>query len=109
MKKFNCIFPGLYNYILTKDVGMIPYVLSDKYYTSITTYANEEFPYMKDFLKKDNFSLEILENTGNEKRDVVRYIKNNAKDIDILQLYHLRYNVLPNHVLTYKLYNPLVT
>jgi glycosyltransferase involved in cell wall biosynthesis len=60
---------------------------------------------MKDFLKKDNFSLEILENTGNEKRDVVRYIKNNAKNIDILQLYHLRYNVLPNYVLTYKLYN----
>lgn len=105
MKKFVCIFPGLYNYILTKDVGMIPYTLSKKYETKIATYNNEEFPYMTDILKSERFSIEYLEDTGNEKKDVTRYIKENAKTIDILQLYHLRYNLLPYYILYYRLHN----
>ena len=102
MKKYTCIFPGLYNYILTKDVGMIPYTLSGKYDTKIITYDNDNFIYMDDILKKNNFSLEILEDSGNEKEDVKRYIKKHAKSIDILQLYHLRYNQLPHYIWTYK-------
>ncbi len=105
MKKFCCIFPGLYNYILTKDVGMIPYILSCHYNTKICTYANDDFTYMDELLKSENFSLEFLEDTGNEKNDVRRYIKENAQDIDILQLYHLRYNLLPYYIFTYRLYN----
>ena len=98
MKKLYCIFPGLYNYILTKDVGMIPYVLSDHYKTKI-------FTYMDELLKSENFSLEFLEDTGDEKNDVRRYLKENAHDIDILQLYHLRYNLLPYYIFTYRLHN----
>lgn len=105
MKNFICIFPGLYNYILTKDVGMIPYILSNEYNTSIVTYNNDNFSYMENILKKDNFSLDILSNSGNERKDVVNYIKNNAKDIDILQLYHLRYNLLPHYLFNYKIRN----
>ncbi|WP_292474689.1 glycosyltransferase [Methanosphaera sp.] len=105
MKKFNCIFPGLYNYILTKDVGMIPYTLSKKYDTKITTYPNEEFDYMTTLLTSENFSLDYLDNTGNEKRDVKKYLKKHAKNIDILQLYHLRYNLLPHYLFYYKLNN----
>ena len=105
MKKFICIFPGLYNYILTKDVGMIPYTLSSKYDTKIVTYENDDFIYMNSLLKKDNFKLEFLTNTGNQKKDVIDYIKVHAKDIDIIQFYHLRYNELPRYVFTYKLHN----
>ena len=105
MKKFNCIFPGLYNYILTKDVGMIPYTLSNYYETKITTYPNEEFDYMTNILSSENFSLDYLENTGNERRDVQKYLKKYAKDIDILQLYHLRYNLLPYYIFSFKLNN----
>lgn len=105
MKKFNCIFPGLYNYILTKDVGMIPYTLSGNYRTKITTYPNEDFEYMNELLYSENFSIDYLENSGDEKRDVQKYLKKHAKDIDILQLYHLRYNLLPYYILSYKLNN----
>lgn len=105
MKKFNCIFPGLYNYILTKDVGMIPYTLSKNYETRIITYPNEEFTYMNELLSCENFSLDFLDNSGNEKNDVKKYLKKNAKKIDILQLYHLRYSVLPYYILYYKFYN----
>lgn len=102
LKKYTCIFPGLYNYILTKDVGMIPFTLSGKYDTKIITYDNDNFIYMDDILKKNNFSLDIIENSGNEKEDVKRYIKKHTKSIDILQLYHLRYNQLPHYIWTYK-------
>ena len=105
MKRFNCIFPGLYNYILTKDVGMIPYTLSDSYQTKITTYPNEEFEYMDELLYSENFTIDYLEDSGDEKRDVQRYLKKHAKDIDILQLYHLRYSLLPYYILIYKLNN----
>lgn len=105
MKKFTCIFPGLYNYILTKDVGMIPYTLSSEYDTKIVTYNNDDYTYMNSLLLKDNFNLEYLDNTGNQKKDIVNYIKDNAKDIDIIQFYHLRYNELPLYVFFYKLYN----
>lgn len=105
MKKFNCIFPGLYNYILTKDVGMIPYTLSGHYRTKITTYPNEEFEYMDELLYSENFTIDYLEDSGNEKRDVQRYLKRHAKDIDILQLYHLRYALLPYYIMYYRLNN----
>ncbi|WP_455645970.1 glycosyltransferase [Methanosphaera sp.] len=105
MKKFNCIFPGLYNYILTKDVGMIPYTLSQYYDTTITTYNNDNYEYMASLLKKDNMCLEFLENTGNEKKDVKGYIKKNAKNIDVIEFYHLRYNLLPSYIFTYKYHN----
>lgn len=105
MKKFTCIFPGLYNYILTKDVGMIPYVLSKEYETKIITYDNEDYPYIESILKSDNLSIDYLENTENEKNDVVNYIKAHAKQIDYLQLYHLRYNLLPYYLFYYRLHN----
>lgn len=106
MKNFTCIFPGLYNYILTKDVGMIPYTLSKEYESKIITYDNEEYSYLDTILKSENFNIECLEKTDNEKKDIVKYIKSNAKKIDILQLYHLRYNILPSYIFYYKLYNP---
>lgn len=84
---------------------MIPYTLSKDYETKITTYPNEEFDYMDNILYSDNFSLDYLENSGNEKKDVKKYLKKHAKHIDILQLYHLRYNLLPYYILSYKLNN----
>lgn len=106
MKKYNCIFPGLYNYILAKDVGMIPYTLTKHYDCSITTYDNEEYTYINTILKNRPLKINYLNNTENEKHDVTEYIKENAGNIDIIQFYHLRYNLLPWYVLIYKLYNP---
>lgn len=106
MKKYNCIFPGLYDYILTKDVGMIPYTLTKYYNCIITTYDNDTYSYINTILKNDNLSINYLKDSKNEKKDVISYIKENAKNIDIIQFYHLRYNLLPWYVLVYKLYNP---
>ncbi len=105
MKKFNCIFPGLYNYILTKDVGMIPYTLSKKgYQAKITTYNNDKYTYLDTILKSENLELEYLKGSD-EIKDVSDYIRQNAKDIDIIEFYHLRYDRLPRYVFTYKLHN----
>lgn len=90
---------------MTKDVGMIPYMLSDDYNTSIVTYDNDEYSYLNEHLKSENFNLEFIANTGSEKRDVLQYLKNNSKKIDILQLYHLKYNLLAHYILNYKLRN----
>ena len=105
MKKYTCIFPGLYNYNLTKDVGMIPYTLSERYETSIVTYDNDDYFYMDDELASDNFRLEFIQNTGNVKEDVLKYLKDNSKNIDILQLYHLNYGLIARYVASYKLRN----
>ncbi|MDO5826197.1 MAG: glycosyltransferase [Methanosphaera sp.] len=105
MKNYTCIFPGLYNYNLTKDVGMIPYTLSDRYDAHIVTYDNDEYFYLDNELKSDNFKLEYLDNTNDVKRDVTRYLKENSKDIDVLQLYHLKYNLLAHYISAYKLGN----
>ena len=105
MKRYNCIFPGLYNYNLTKDVGMIPYMLSGDYESVITTYNNDNYTYLDDILNDKDLKLDFLDNTSNEKKDVIRYIKANAKNIDIIQFYHLRYNILPYYVFYYRLYN----
>ncbi len=101
MKKYNCIFPGLYNYILTKDVGMIPYILSTNYDATITTYNNDTYTYLDEVFDR-KINLDFLNNTTNEKNDVKQYIKENAKNIDVIQFYHLRYNLLPQYVFTYK-------
>jgi glycosyltransferase involved in cell wall biosynthesis len=105
MKNYTCIFPGLYNYNLTKDVGMIPYTLSDRYDTHIVTYDNDEYFYLDEKMKSDNFSLEFIQNTGNQKRDVLEYLKTNSKEIDVLQLYHLNYNLILSYIVCYKLRN----
>ncbi len=106
MKRFNCIFPGLYNYILTKDVGMIPYILSENgYQATITTYDNDDYTYMDEILKSDNLKLDYLEG-DNEVSDVTRYIRVNAKSIDVIEFYHLRYDKLPRYIFTYKIRNP---
>lgn len=84
---------------------MIPYTLSERYESKITTYPNEEFTYMESLLKSENLTLDYLENTQNETRDIRRYLRDNAKNIDILQVYHLRYKVLPFIILAYKTRN----
>ena len=105
MKNYTCIFPQLYNYNLTKDVGMIPYTLSNKYDAHLVSYDNDDYFYMDKELKSEHFKLDFIDKTENPKEDVLRYIKDNAKDIDILQLYHLKYNLLAHYILAYKLRN----
>lgn len=105
MAKFQCIFPALKNFMLTKDVGMIPYKLSSNYNVSLISYNNDEYTYLSDIFN-DQIELKFIENTGNEKDDIKSYIKENIKDIDVIQFYHLRYSNLACYIFYIKLLNP---
>lgn len=104
-KTFNCIFPGLYNYILAKDVGMIPYMLSYDFNASITTYDNDNFTYLKTIFN-DKIILNFLNKTDDEKKDVLEYIKSEGRNIDVMQLYHLRYKLTYDYIKMYRKVNP---
>lgn len=105
MAKFQCIFPALKNFMLTKDVGMIPYKLSSNYNVSLISYNNDEYTYLNEIFN-NQIELKFIENSGNEKDDIKRYIKENIKDIDVIQFYHLRYSNLACYIFYIKLLNP---
>jgi len=56
------IYPGLWNIHLIKDVGMIPFTMakSFNYNACILTYDNDNYKYLQDHLKDENFSLNFL-------------------------------------------------
>ena len=104
--RFVTLFLKTENVHLTKDVGMIPYYLfrNKGYDSSIATYENGEYEYLNrevqglrlDFVKRTIFGPII---------DGIRYLKENAEDIDVLNIYHLN---LASYFyeIAYRKYNP---
>lgn len=107
MKKFVTLFPQTMNFHLTKDVGMIPYMMGMEnlgYSTELVTYDNDEYSY----LEKESKGLQLTfldKKTGNEMLDTLVYIWKNAKSIDVLNLYHWGRKAY-FRMLLYKLRNP---
>lgn len=107
MKKFVTLFPHAMNFHLTKDVGMIPYMMGTEnlgYDTELVTYNNDEYSY----LEKESKGLQLTfldKKTGNEMLDTLIYIWKNAKSIDVLNLYHWGRKAY-FRMLLYKLRNP---
>jgi len=86
------IYPGLWNIHLIKDVGMIPFTMakSFNYNACILTYDNDNYKYLQDHLKDENFSLNFLKKRyKNQRYDVIRYLIRKSRDIDVLQFFHL--------------------
>lgn len=91
--KFTIIFPYAQNVHLIKDVGQIANALSEHYdfYSTLVCYKNSaEYSHLKteaNYLKIDFISPKgkflFLE------KAVLTYLKQNAKQIDVLQLFHL--------------------
>jgi glycosyltransferase involved in cell wall biosynthesis len=111
MNNFSTIFPPSYNVHLTKDVGMIPFILYRDYgYDStLVTFKNEStYPSLDNEVKglKVNF-LEKDKNYkfGKPSIKVIQYIWKNSPQIDILNLYHSTKETLLYGFL-YKLRNP---
>lgn len=87
--RFVTMFPETKNVHLTKDVGMIPFIMYKKfgYDSAIVCYKNGEYNYLEnevnglkiDFMKK---------HTGKTIIDGVIYLLRNAKKIDVLHLFH---------------------
>lgn len=105
--RFVTLFPRARNIDLIKDVGMIPYLLHQKYgYDStIACYNNGDYLNLKGELK--GLKIEFIKTRKkNELWDGSRYLLLNSKDIDILNIYHLSFKRILIWGFIYKLLNP---
>lgn len=110
--KFVTICPWAKNVDLKKDVGMIPYILHKNYgfESYILSYKNEKkYPYLESEVQ--GLKMHFLEGKNNDKdetairKEIINYLRKNAKSIDCLQLYHFNKAVFTYGVM-YKLLNP---
>lgn len=108
-ERFVTISPHCGNVGILKDVGMIPYYMHKKYkYDSVLACYDQKdgYSYLKCEAKglQVDFLQPIL---GNKWLGVVDYIRKNARDINILNVYHLSLKNSLMWALIYKLLNPL--
>lgn len=89
-KKFLTIFPLTENVHLTKDVGMIPYVLYKEfgYESTIATYKNNNTNYIKNEIPGVNFIF-ISKIFKSENLNVLIFILMNFWKFDIVQFYDI--------------------
>ena len=105
--RFVTLFLKTQNVHLTKDVGMLPYLLHKKHGVdaAVVTYKNdEEYSYIENEVK--GLKLEFIEKTGGGIIfDGVRFLAMNASRIDVLNTYHLN---LSSYIygIVYKRFNP---
>lgn len=90
-KRFVTIFTPCENVHLTKDLGQIPFFLHHiyQYNSSIVSYKNNKhYSNLEGEVK--GLKMEFIENSGRIsflEKSVLRYIRKNAKKIDVLNLY----------------------
>ena len=89
---FTTLFPYIENIHIVKDVGMIPYAMK-KYYgydSNIVIYKNRAYPYLDNDLNNINYNYYPYKlKKHNKLLNCRKYLKKNAKNIDILHLYHV--------------------
>ena len=103
---FVTLFPETDNSHLTKDVGMIAYVMGKHYNfdSKIVAYNNGSYPYLEKELL--GFNIEFLEKVkGDPEVDGMYYLIDNAEKIDVLHLFHLNARSL-NWIKLFKKLNP---
>ena len=87
---FYTLFTRTENVHLLKDVGMIPEKLAEKYpdvNSYLVTYKNGEYPYVGNQIKKTK--LIYLNKKFGKIIDGMKFIRQNADKIDVLNIYHL--------------------
>ena len=98
-RTFVTLFPVAENVHLTKDVGMIPYIMGRDYGydASLVCFTNGVYPTHKHLMPFLNLTL-LGENRKyiitRPSFRIVKYICQNAKKIDVLNLYHLTYETI---------------
>lgn len=103
--KFVTMFPLARNIELIKDVGMIPFIMHKEYgFDSIVVcYNNSEYKYLEHEVK--GLKVEFIKKlTGNSIVDGIMYLIKNAKKIDVLNTYHLKFESML-FFLVYKILN----
>ncbi|MES2808664.1 MAG: glycosyltransferase family 4 protein [Bacteroidota bacterium] len=90
MMRFLTLFPDAENVHLTKDVGMIPFVLYRDfgYDATLACYKNGDYQYLATEVKGLKI-VYIKKITGNKFLDSLIYLVFNTRKYDILQVYHL--------------------
>ncbi|MGL5416403.1 MAG: glycosyltransferase family 4 protein [Clostridium sp.] len=91
MKKWVTIFPECKNFHLIKDVGYIPYMMHKKFGfdSHMVSFKNDEYEYLENELK--GLKIDFIENGFlGDKLAVIKYLLKNSKEIDVLQLFHLK-------------------
>ncbi|WP_263560873.1 glycosyltransferase [Paenibacillus polymyxa] len=80
------LWPECLNVFLTKDLGMIPFILHKyhNYDSAIACYGIEDFPYIETEVK--GLKIDSVENNGDILTDGNNYLTKKAKEIDILFL-----------------------
>jgi len=93
MLRFITVFPEAENVHLTKDVGLIPYVLQKhyQYQSTLASYKNGEYPAisseiegLKQIFIRRIFCVQLL--------DVLWFLLLNSHKYDILNIYHLKHS-----------------
>lgn len=93
------LFPDLQQVHLNKDVGLIPKIMSKSYnYESKIVCVNSKEKIMSS-------DIEIIYLNGNVRIETAKYIIKNAKNIDVINLYHLSFLDTLFWVLPYKILN----
>lgn len=110
-KRFFTLFPSSYNVHLFKDVGIIPYIMYRDYgYDStLVTFKNEEeYPALNNAVKGLKIKFLTKDTTykfGKISWQVLSFLRKNAKQIDILNLYHHTTESMV-YAFIYRLFNP---
>ena len=110
MKQFVTLFPVAENVHLLKDVGIIPYIMYRDYgYDSTLVCFNNSAIYSALEHEVKGLKIEFLApesyQFGKVSKHVLSYLRNNAKQIDILNLYHHTAESMI-YALVYRLFNP---
>lgn len=108
MTHFVTLFPAAHNVHLIKNVGQIPLYMQQcfGYESTLVCYDNDDYTYLQD--EAQGLNIHFLEDTGKRfywEKSVVRYLKTNAKQIDVLHLYHVKQATML-YGLLYKYLNP---
>lgn len=104
--KYCVLYPNTWNVNLVKDMGMIPYKLHKLYgYDAyIACYKLDEYSYLENEVKGLKIDF-IKRKFNNYTLDGILYLKKKAKEIDILQIFHVTlYSMF--YAFTYKRINP---
>ena len=111
MKHFVTLFPASQNVHLLKDVGMIPYVMSRDYgYKSTLVCLKNEATYPALETEVKGLNIEFLApekryRFGKASFSALAYLKKEAKNIDVLNLYHQTFECMI-YALLYSMLNP---
>jgi len=108
VKKFVTLFEKTENFHLIKDVGQIPYLMYHYfgYDSTIVTYKNNDlYPYLDDEVKGLKLKFIPKVKLGRYSLSALVYLFFNAKNIDVLHLFHHREKTYLNFLM-YKWRNP---